>query len=161
MNIVSLITIILILAGACLLAVSAYFGNKARRAVPEELHGRWNVMIMLMVFFLVAYITIVFILTGGVDRLTDFFIGPIFFGGALFVFIVINVSREAIGNMKAAQEELRRVNESLEQRVTVRTHELEQANAFLRTVMDSLPDAISIIDAGDFRIVGVTTRRLV
>jgi PAS domain S-box-containing protein len=155
MTIVSLITIVLILAGACLLAVAVYFGSKARSAVPEELHGRWNVMLMLMMFFLVAYITIVFILAGGVNRLTELFIGPIFLGGALFVFIVINVSREAIGNMKAAQEELRRVNESLERRVTVRTQELEQANAFLRTVMDSLHDQVSIIDAGDFRIVGV------
>ncbi len=155
MNIISLITIILLLAGACLLAVSVYFGSKARSAVPEKLHGRWNVMIMLMMFFLVAYMTIVFILAGGVNRLTDLFIGPIFFGGALFVFIVINVSREAIGNMKAAQEELRRVNESLEHRVTVRTQQLAQANVFLRTVMDSLHDQVSIIDAGDFRIVGV------
>jgi PAS domain S-box-containing protein len=155
MNIVSLITIILILAGTLLMAVAMYFGGKARHAVPEELHGRWNVMIMFMMFFLVGYITIMIILAGGIQIPAEFVIGPVFFGGALFVLIVINVNRVAIGKMKAAQEELRRVNESLELRVSERTRELEQAHAFLRTVMDSLNDGVSIIDTSDFRIVGV------
>ena len=155
MNIVSMITVILILAGTLLLAVAVYLGNKARHAVPEELHKRWNVMIILMMFFLVGYVTIVIILAGGIRIPAEFIIGPVFFGGALFVLIVINVSREAIGNMKGAQEELRRGKESLEQRVEIRTHELKEAHAFLRTVMDSLNDGVSIIDTSDFRIVGV------
>ena len=99
MHIVSLITILLILAGTLLLAVAVYLGNKARHAVPEELHRRWNVMIMLITFFIVGYITIVIILAGGIQIPAEFVIGPVFFGGALFVLIVINVSREAIGNM--------------------------------------------------------------
>lgn len=155
MHIASLITVPLILSGTVLLAIAVNLGRKARHAVPEELHRRWNIMLLLMMFFLVGYVTIVIILAGGMPVPTEFVIGPVFFGGALFVLIVINVSREAIGNMKAAQEELRRVNESLEQRVADRTQELKQAHAFLRTVMDSLHDAVSIVDAKDHRIIGV------
>jgi PAS domain S-box-containing protein len=155
MHIVLKLTIILIMAGTLLLAIAVYLGNKMRHVMPEELHRRWNVLITLIVFFVVGYITIMVILAGGIRMPAEFVIGPVFFGGALFVLIVINVSREAIGNMRRAQEELRRVNESLEQRVEERTHELKDAHAFLRTVMDSLNDGVSIIDTKDFRIIGV------
>jgi PAS domain S-box-containing protein len=155
MQIVLLTTILLILTGAILMAVAIYRGQRARAAVPQELHGRWNIMLLLMTFFLVGYVAIVLILAGGMPVPAEFIIGPVFFGGALFVLIVINVSREAISNMKAAQEELSRANESLEQRVADRTQQLRQAHTFLRTVMDSMHDGVSIIDAKDYRIVGV------
>ncbi len=160
MHIVSIITIILILAGTLLMAVAIYIGHRARTVVPRELHRRWNVMLLLMVFFLAGYVTLVSILAGGVSIPAEAVFGPVFFGGALFVLIVITVGREAIRNMKTAQEGLYRVNESLEQRVTERTQELEEAHAFLRTVMDSLHEGISIIDTRDFRIVGVNAEFL-
>jgi PAS domain S-box-containing protein len=155
MHILLKLTIALILAGTLLLAIAVYLGNKVRQIMPEALHRRWNLLITLIVFFLAGYVTIVIILSGGIRIPAESIMGPVFFGGALFVLIVINVSREAIGNMMRAQEELRRVNESLEQRVENRTHELKDAHAFLRTVMDSLNDGVSIIDTRDFRIVGV------
>lgn len=154
MNFISVITTILVLAGTLLLAVAFRLGHMARHAVPRELHRRWNVMLMLMMFFLLGYVTILIILGGGIAIPAEFVIGPVFFGGALFVLIVINVNREAIDKMKAAEQGLYHVNESLEQRVVERTHELEQAHAFLSTVMDSMNDGVSIIDTRDFRIVG-------
>jgi len=153
-------SIILVLVGTLMLVVAVYLGNKARLAVPEELHGRWNVMIMLMMFFVVGYIAFMIISAGGIEIPDDYIIGPVFFGGALFVLIVINVNREAIGKMKSAQEELHHVNESLELRVAERTQELEQAHSFLRTVMDSLHEGVSIIDCNDFRIVGINAEFL-
>ena len=36
-----------------------------------------------------------------------------------------------------------------------RTHELKEAHGFLRPLMDSLNDGVSIIDTRDYRIVGV------
>jgi len=157
---VSLSTIILMLTSTLLMAVAIYLGNRVRTVVPRELRRRWNVMLLLMMFFLVGYATIVIILAGGMPVPAEFVFGPVFFGGAMFVLIVIDVSREAIGNMKAAQEEMRRGNELLEQRVEDRTYELKQAHAFLRTVMDSLHEGVSIIDCKDFRIVGVNAEFL-
>lgn len=154
MQIVSIITIILIFAGTLLMAVAIHIGHRARTVVPRELHRRWNVMLLLMVFFLAGYVTTVSILAGGVSIPAEAVFGPVFFGGGLFVLIVITVGREAISNMKTAQEELRRANESLEQHVVERTQQLEQSHAFLRTVMDSLHEGVSIIDCNDFWIVG-------
>ena len=160
MTVVSIITIILILCGTLLMAVAIRIGHRARAVVPRELHRRWNVMLVLMTFFLAGYVTTVSILAGGVSIPAEVVFGPVFFGGALFVLIVITVSREVIGKMKAAEEGLYRVNESLEQRVVERTHELERAHAFLRTVMDSLHEGVSIIDTSTYRIVGANAEFL-
>ncbi len=56
---------------------------------------------------------------------------------------------------KQAEEMLRSLNESLEQRVLERTRDLRHSYEFSRAVLNSMSDPICIIDVKDLRIVGV------
>jgi PAS domain S-box-containing protein len=154
MNPVVLISSVLVGLGALFMMAAVIQGERATRTVPGELKQRWRIMIALMLFFLAGYTLFVVILVSGVSFPTELITGPVFFGGALFVFIVIDLAMRTIGKMKTAEEGLLLLNESLEQRVAERTRDLKESREFLRTVLDSQNDAVIIIDVKDFRIVG-------
>jgi len=65
------------------------------------------------------------------ELLTDI----VFLGGAIFVFIVINPSSETITKISMAGEDLRLLNDYLEERVVERTRELKRSQEFVRTVL--------------------------
>jgi PAS domain S-box-containing protein len=155
MSVVMSISGVLVLAGALFLLAGIAIANRLRHKVPPELRGRWKAILSLMVFFLLGYFSFVAVLPIGSGFPLELISGAVFFGGAVFVFIVINLSRETVGRMQAAKEDLRRMNESLEQRIEERTREVRNSNAFLKTVVDSLHDAVCIIDVSDLSIVGV------
>ena len=54
---------------------------------------------------------------------------------------------------REAQAEIRRLNSELEQRVIERTAQLAQANAFLDSIVENLPDMVFVKDARDLRFV--------
>jgi diguanylate cyclase (GGDEF)-like protein/PAS domain S-box-containing protein len=62
-----------------------------------------------------------------------------------------------ITKRKQAEEKLKTLNESMEQRVLERTRELKHSYEFNRTVLNSIGDPICIIDVKDFRIIGVNS----
>ena len=154
MNTIELVTSILVLAGALFMGAAILQGRKIGGHVPPELQRRWRIMIVLMLFFLAGYISLFVILTSRVTLPSEVISGPVFLAGAVFVFIVISLTRDTVGRIKSAEEELRSLNESLEQRVVERTRELQRSQEFLRTVLDSLNDQVIIIDVNDFKIVG-------
>ncbi len=106
----------------------------------------------LIIFFLSGYLVFVFILFKRVTLPYELVIGPVFAGGALFVFIVINFTRDIISLIKSAEEELRSMNVTLEQRVADRTSALRQSHTFLKTVLDGLHDEVAVIDPHTFKI---------
>jgi signal transduction histidine kinase len=113
-------------------------GEKTRVHIPDELRGKWRLMIALMYFFLAGYLVFVTILVSRPTVPTELVAGPVFLGGAFFVFIVINIARKAIGRIKAAEEDLRSLNELLEQRVADRTRDLAESNEELKSFMYSI-----------------------
>ncbi len=58
-----------------------------------------------------------------------------------------------INDQKMAEKALREINESLEQKVNLRTKELSQANAFLDTVIENIPNIIFVKDAETLKFV--------
>lgn len=151
---ISLISGIMVIAGAVFMLAAIIHGKKLKPDVPDALVNKWRVMIVLMLFFLAGYLTFVAILISRVKLPTELVTGPVFLGGAFFVYIVINLSRDTIRKIRGTETELRQLNESLEQRVQERTRDLQRAHAFLRTVLDSLNDSVAIIDVKDFGIIG-------
>jgi PAS domain S-box-containing protein len=154
MHIEEIVTSLLILCGAVFMAVAIFRSEKMRRNVPHEVQRRWRVMHVLMVFFLLGYLTFVTILVSRLQLHLELVTGMIFMGGAVFVFIVINLTRDTITRIKNAEEKLKELNETLEHRIVKRTAELQRSHKFLKTVLDSLSDSVMIIDAKDFKIVG-------
>jgi diguanylate cyclase (GGDEF)-like protein/PAS domain S-box-containing protein len=152
MSNLAIATSFLVLCGCAIMYAAILRGRRIRSLVPPELHRRWRIMVTLMLFFLVGYLCMLFVL---VKRLTipiELITGPVFMGGAVFVFIVTNLSGETIARIRAAEEALRTTNESLEGRVLDRTRDLRHAHEFLRTVLDSLNDDVLIIDTLTYKI---------
>jgi PAS domain S-box-containing protein len=156
-NTIELVTSILVLTGALFMGAAILRGRKIGRHVPPALQQRWRVMVVLMLFFLAGYLSLIVVLTSSVALPTEVISGPVFLAGAVFVFIVISLTRETVSRIKSTEEDLRLLNESLEQRVAERTQELQRSHEFLRTVLDSLNDQVIIIDVYDFKIVGANT----
>jgi signal transduction histidine kinase len=93
-------------------------------SVPAELQWKWRTLISFMIFFLVGYVLFAAVLLGNLRLPQELVTSPIFFVGAIFVFIVVSLTRSTIGMMKEAEENLRLLNESLELKVEVRNREL-------------------------------------
>jgi signal transduction histidine kinase len=117
----------LVLLGAAFMTAAIIHARKIRARVPAELQRQWLAVISFMIFFLAGYVLFAAILLGNLQLPHELVTSPIFLGGAIFVFLVVRLTRSTIGRMKAAEEKLRLLNESLEQKVEERTRELMAA----------------------------------
>ncbi|HWR72972.1 MAG TPA: PAS domain-containing protein, partial [Nitrospirota bacterium] len=148
---------VLIIIGAAFIFASFLPARKAWKRVPEELRSRWHTIVYLMYFFFVGYIFFDFILLIDLKLPVELVTGAVFFGGAIFVYIVINLSQHTITRVQETEQELKALNESLEQRVADRTGELKRSYEFSQTVLNSMSDPISIIDVNTHQIVGINS----
>ncbi len=157
MDSLKVIAVLLILIGAIFLVISLFPARKTLKIVPQQMRARWFAIILLMCFFIFGYLLFDFILITPTDIhfMHDLITGAVFFGGAIFVYIVINLSYTTIQRMAEAENELRLLNATLEQRVEERTAELKSAHDFTKTVIDSMTESIAIIDVNDFKILSV------
>ena len=115
------------LVGAVFMAAAIIHGREIRASVPAELQWKWRTLIFFMIFFLVGYVLFAAVLLGNLKLPQELVTSPIFFVGAIFVFIVVSLTRSTIGRMKEAEENLRLLNESLELKVAERNRELMAA----------------------------------
>jgi PAS domain S-box-containing protein len=153
MSMLALVTSVLALLGSVFMAMGFIQGRKIGGNVPPGLRREWTTIVVLMLFFLTGYLALVAVLVSQMNLPTELITGPVFLGGAFFVFIVIRLSRTTIGRLAETEGELRHANDSLERRVAERTRELERSHAFLRTALDSQYDAIVIINVENLKIV--------
>jgi two-component system cell cycle sensor histidine kinase/response regulator CckA len=122
-----LATTLVVLLGAAFMAAAIFRGRKITGSVPSALQGRWRWMIGLMLFFLFGYVFLVVILLAHLSLPTELITGPIFLGGALFVFIVISLTRDTIGGMKAAEEKL------------------SASENYLRSIIETEPECVKLL----------------
>jgi signal transduction histidine kinase len=127
MNNLAVMSSTLVLVGAVFMAAAIINGRKIQASVPAELQRKWLTMISFMIVFLAGYLTFAAVLLGNLRLPHELVTSPIFLGGAIFVFIVVSLTRSTIGRMKGAEEKLRLLNESLEQKDLERTRELMEA----------------------------------
>ena len=121
MSSLSLITVLLVLLGAVFLVAAILQGRRIKADVPPELQLRWLVMVGLMFFFLAGYLFLIVTLIKRLPFPIELVTGVVFLGGAVFVYLVISLSRGTVNRVLTAEKDLKLLNEYLERRVAERT----------------------------------------
>jgi two-component system cell cycle sensor histidine kinase/response regulator CckA len=122
-----LTTTLVLLLGTAFMVAAIYRGGKITGNVPSPLRGRWRWMTGLMLFFLFGYLFLVVILIAHLSLPTELITGPVFLGGAVFVFIVISLTRDTIKGMKAAEEKL------------------AASENYLRSIIETEPECVKLL----------------
>ncbi|OGW25749.1 MAG: hypothetical protein A2X59_03995 [Nitrospirae bacterium GWC2_42_7] len=155
MDSIKFISFLLIAAGALLLVFALMPARKTWNMVPEKLRAKWLAIMYLICFFVVGYIFFEIVLITDIHFFDDIVTGLVFLGGAIFVFITIKLSKNTIQKMTEMDNELKLLNKTLEQRVKAGILDLQHSYDFTSNVIDSIPDAMAVIDVTDFHIVSV------
>jgi len=139
MNPFYLIPLGLVTIGAGLLLAAALMIFRISRDVPDELLKRWAIMTWFVFFFLGGYLFYFVLLALRVPFPAALVTGVILFAGAVFVFLVIQLSRYTIGKTRESEQRLVDANQGLalknrelEEEVTARTKAEEQARLRLQ-----------------------------
>ncbi|WP_028578725.1 PAS domain-containing hybrid sensor histidine kinase/response regulator [Desulfogranum japonicum] len=176
MNTVSLFSIGIILGGAVVMVYSLTYSIKSYRIFNEftrdeltTLNRFKNVHNVLMVFFLLGYLSVAWAIYEQIDFVSDLFVSLIFFFGAIFVLLGLRlqnamnnmlrdryyIAREAADALVNEQQELLTTNTLLAAEVKDR----EQAEILasereknLQQILGNLPIGVLIVDGESLRI---------
>lgn len=123
------ITTILILLGAIIMFLSAWYTKKIFNILPNnKLKRNWKKLRVLMFVFLVGYLVVALAVILGNSELLSFLSGVIFFMGSLFVFIVVRTGLDSFMKIKELNQNLGDTelkNKELEQFAHVTSHDLK------------------------------------
>ena len=95
--------------------------------VPITFQYRWKILTYLMIFFLGGYLTFLIIQIKQLNISIDLISGIVFFGGALFVYLIINLTRNTVLKIREGEQLLQKAKDQLEIRVEERTEDLKKA----------------------------------
>jgi diguanylate cyclase (GGDEF)-like protein/PAS domain S-box-containing protein len=167
MNSIHTLSILLVLIGALFMAASIKLSLKTGKKVPFTLQNRWKILTCLMVFFLGGYLTFLVIQIKQLNIPIELITGIVFFGGALFVFLITNLTKTTVSRIRQGEKLLQDAHDQLETRVEQRTDDLKKAlgdlgkevlerkktalaldelNTELVQVLNSTADGIRVID---------------
>ena len=167
MDILQILSIILVAVGALFMFFSILFSARMLHSVPPIFLTQWKVLTGLMFFFLGGYLTFVVGQLKHFDLSTELVSGVVFLGGAVFVFLIINLTNKTIDKIREGERLLRNAHDGLEVRVEQRTGQLQQilvdlekevgerqkafvaldnVNAELLQILNSAADGIRVVD---------------
>lgn len=126
---------VMVLCGAFFMLAAILTMQKIRHHIPEALVGRWRHMTLLMQFFFAGYILFCIILASRFSIPTELVTGPVFFGGAVFVFIVTKLTQESIMRIRQTEEYLREADS-----------ELRKVKNYLLNIINSMPSMLAGMD---------------
>ncbi len=108
-----LISLILVIPGALFMLASGFMSRWLIREVPPNLLVRWRALTMLVYFFFWGYVLFLLIQARGLLFPPEIVTGVIFLGGAIFVFLVIGLSRFTIRKTRESEVQLLAANEGM------------------------------------------------
>lgn len=104
---------LILIVGIGFLVASIYQSHKIKEFIPELLSSRWSVINALMGFFVLGYMA-EFIIGGRKELgLAGYMVGFVYLGGAVFVFLVMRVSRLAMRQIRSDENKIIKMNEEL------------------------------------------------
>lgn len=116
-----LLSSIMVGLGAGFLVVSILISKGVYGMAPKDLHAKWLTLTGLMCFFLTGYLGFIVLQYTDIPFPLEVLVGVVFMSGAFFVFLVINLSKHTI-------VQLRDLNDNLLQIVARRTNDLVNTN---------------------------------
>ena len=134
------LSICMVLIGATFLSLSFPPARKVLRNAAGRLRRKWLVILNLMAFFLFGYLFFDFVLIRNFPFPVELVTGGVFLGGALFVFMIVNISQITI----TAQQKTEKA--------------LAESEACFHTIFDSVNEAIVIQDPVSGTILGVNDK---
>jgi diguanylate cyclase (GGDEF)-like protein/PAS domain S-box-containing protein len=163
MMIYDIVTIVQILSGISILFFSILQGLKIKKDLPKDLQGKWRTVISLIGFFILCYISFVFILLLNRSFPLGMVTGSVFLAGACFVYLVIRITRTTMQHknrqdrdlqldaqqMAESIASLREINEDLEQEISRRILSEEafrKSEEKYSSLVESSEDSIYLID---------------
>ena len=167
MDSIHLLSIVLVFIGACWMAASIKLSLKTGKNVPTSLQSSWRILTYLMFFFLAGYLTFLTVQVKQLDIPIELITGIVFCGGALFVFLITNLTKSTISKIRRGEQLLQNAHDQLEIRVEQRTDDLKKAlgdlekealerektalalkelNTELVQILNSTADGIRVID---------------
>ena len=126
-----MISILLILSGSAIMLFSVILSLKIKRLVSRELSVKWHIAVILMAFLFLGYITSVLVLIFNIRLPLELLTGGVFFGGACFVLIVMNLVKITI---------LEQIDEIVERKKTDKA--LKESENSLLSVFNNIQDVI-------------------
>jgi GAF domain-containing protein len=149
---IELLAVLLVVAGSAFMVASIATGRRAAADIPPELARRWRLITGLMVFFLVGYLFLAAIIVLRVPIPETFVAGAVFLGGSVFVYTMTDLARRTFRRGKTAEEDLRRVNESLERQVAERMRGADRRTLQLQTTAEITRIAVQSTDPGPLMV---------
>src|SRR3990172_7679386 len=105
--VIKTLSAVFVMIGAVFIFASFKPARKTWEKVPEELRKKWHIIVYLMYFFFVGYIFFDVVLLSDIAFPLEVVTGAVFFGGAIYVFIVMNLAQHTIFKMRETGEQLK------------------------------------------------------
>ncbi len=145
--------------GLLFLVASIKVGTKILQVVPEGLRSRWEIIVLLMFFFIAGYLAFLVFQIKNVMFPMEIITGPVFLGGAFFVFLVMSLTRMIIDRIRESEQQLKELNVTLsannvvlEGEIQARKKAEEQARINLQHISTLHSIDMMIISSMDLRM---------
>lgn len=112
MDPVFILTSSLTAIGIFFILSSIVIGGRMKENLPLLLRGKWSLLVRLMWLFLGGYLLFLILLWSPFPYPLEVIAALIFFGGALFVFLVISFAGGAVRKIREGEEKIRRHSEA-------------------------------------------------
>jgi len=148
----------MILIGAGFMLTTILMALKILPILPRIFLTRWKVLTAFMCFFFLGYLFFIGIQVSKIPIPLSMVTGAVFLGGAIFVLLVLGLSRKIIGALIQREEQLEAINLEQEEKIQRRTiylekslAEVDQLRGDLTQILDTISTGIRLIDT-NFRI---------
>lgn len=101
---------IAVFCGSLFLAFSFFTARRTDQFIPKSIRKKWLAMEMLILFFLAGYLAFLFVIGHNLQFPTELITSTVFLGGALFVLLVINVTKMAIKVIKTREKQVSKIH---------------------------------------------------
>jgi len=108
-----ILSVLLVIPGSIFMLASLVMSIGMSKGVPDVLRAKWLAMTYLILFFMGGYIAFVLIQLWDLSFPLDLVSSTVFFGGAIFVFLVMRLTSVTIRKFQESRERISEVNEAL------------------------------------------------